>query len=584
MPLNSLPLRPTTITATTPIDVTPFGSVAFQCITSSSLVLTVTASTDNGATYTSWPILNRKTGIIDGDGANVALAVGDCYAIDTQGVTHVKLTFASGTGSVSVFPWDGAMVSAQSVSVARMGIAQRLFQIQRGRPPRVMVGGDSVAYGTGYNGGLRASIAAFLIAMGISPYMVGDDTGNSNERILIQTLYQRLNNQAKGGITAAQFYAGSSPLTAFTTALATNKPDIVFLHLGTNGILAADVDNILAAVAAYDSDCQVVWMTPYDSGGTSLEYLAYDSSRAAYVELIKARALASPYNNCCVIDTASVFNPLARFPVAGTPAVPASTDTVANTFTFTADPGWYTTQEIIPAATGGGLTAGTTYYAIRTASKTYSLATSRANAIAGTALDITASITQVLNPNIDTAGASNVAYTSNAHLVDSTHGNTDFNGILAAAVGSAIFGMSFKEALNVIQTMDPWGPTGFNQAAAVSNGQSWTPLGQTFSRKKVIQAISCVNPDASNVVTLTVLKTRFSGDKVSGSPTVSRVMTMAEITIPVSGQRGYSYDVLNELTKAGGSNVLHYGEELSFSVATGGSAPQIHVQGSNVLA
>lgn len=98
------------------IDVLGFAAISIQCITSTSLVETVTVSTD-GITYTTFPVTNRKTGAVDADGASVAFAVGDIYFVNLEGIKSVKITRVSGTGSFVVRRWEWALTGGSGTNV-----------------------------------------------------------------------------------------------------------------------------------------------------------------------------------------------------------------------------------------------------------------------------------------------------------------------------------------------------------------------------------------------------------------------------------------------------------------------------------
>lgn len=81
------------------------------------------------------------------------------------------------------------------------------------------------------------------------------------------------------------------------------------------------------------------------------------------------------------------------------PATPSSTDTSAETTTFATAHGWVTGTMVTPSATGGGLTAGTTYYLNATSTTACSYHTTLANAeAASSAVNLTASITAEIRP------------------------------------------------------------------------------------------------------------------------------------------------------------------------------------------
>lgn len=89
-------------------------------------------------------------------------------------------------------------------------------------------------------------------------------------------------------------------------------------------------------------------------------------------------------------------------------AIPASTDTTADTVTFTNGHGWSTGQAVGVTATGGGLTGGTTLYFARVVSSTsISFHPTFADAQANTnKMDLTASITATVVPGIHYQGFS----------------------------------------------------------------------------------------------------------------------------------------------------------------------------------
>lgn len=76
---------------------------------------------------------------------------------------------------------------------------------------------------------------------------------------------------------------------------------------------------------------------------------------------------------------------------------PSATDTTGDTVDFAAAHGWTSGTMVTPVTTGGGLTAGTTYYINATDADTVSFHTTLTNALAGTSkVDLTASITSQL--------------------------------------------------------------------------------------------------------------------------------------------------------------------------------------------
>ncbi len=120
------------------------------------------------------------------------------------------------------------------------------------------------------------------------------------------------------------------------------------------------------------------------AAGTKHVFLTFPAHIAFHPsELMQARV--------CVADSSPVYYPSKTL-------TPSSTDTGAETVTFSANHGWRTGTMVIPNTTVGGLTAGTTYWVIRESDTAVKFATSLANAEAGTAVNLTASITAALRP------------------------------------------------------------------------------------------------------------------------------------------------------------------------------------------
>ena len=79
------------------------------------------------------------------------------------------------------------------------------------------------------------------------------------------------------------------------------------------------------------------------------------------------------------------------------PATPLSTDTSAETVTFSVAPGWHSGTICTPKSTGGGLTAGTRYYLHKVSDTVFSFHTTVATALSGTSpVNLTASITSII--------------------------------------------------------------------------------------------------------------------------------------------------------------------------------------------
>ena len=106
MTLRDSNLQLEAITATVTKTVLSDGAVMLQCTASSSLVITVTASVQQGGTFTTIPVVNYKTGVVDADGASISVASGDILYVNTPGLAEVKITVDSGTGTLQMRRWD----------------------------------------------------------------------------------------------------------------------------------------------------------------------------------------------------------------------------------------------------------------------------------------------------------------------------------------------------------------------------------------------------------------------------------------------------------------------------------------------
>ena len=99
-----------------------------------------------------------------------------------------------------------------------------------------------------------------------------------------------------------------------------------------------------------------------------------------------------------------------------TPGVASSVALAADTLTLAVDPGWLTGKSAVLTTSGAaptGLVSGTTYYMIRTGAGVYQFASSLANALAGTDIDITALGAEASVLTL-TAGAGVVGYLFNS--------------------------------------------------------------------------------------------------------------------------------------------------------------------------
>lgn len=108
-------------------------------------------------------------------------------------------------------------------------------------------------------------------------------------------------------------------------------------------------------------------------------------------------------------------------------ATPTSTDTGADTVTFSAAPGWAAATKTTPNATAGGLTAGSVYYVCRVSATVFSFHTTVANAEAcSSPVDLTASIGFIFAKGIASTSIKYCPYVSNEiSLWTGTHWETE---------------------------------------------------------------------------------------------------------------------------------------------------------------
>jgi len=459
---------------------------------------------------------------------------------------------------------------------------------QFGGSIEIFGGGDSMWGGVNYNGGVRNVIAAGLLAKGIYPNFVGGDAGNSNERILNEVLYAPLNHHGKGGKTAGQYWdsnADMTPLKTFQYEMDTEKstfrdPDLVILDLGTNGVTAGDVANICGAVKKLrGGNVPLVWITPVDSSGQTVESTPYDSSRRAYIDIIVAgMKTAGVWGK--IVNSQAALGLLTRFPMDTSWQLPASTTTGAGgSATFTYDPGWYTGFAVtLSANSGTALTAGTTYYVIRNSSGNYSFATSRANALAGTKITLDANVQPAFVYGVGPISTNTLP---SAVFADSTHLSEEGNFYKGCGVLAALLGGSVMEWARLLATSALYGSIPFGTGGSVSNGGTLTIPGQILGRKKALTSITVNNPDASNIATVTLQKLRRSGNR----STISLTSTGPSWTIPAGGTvtRGKSWSSGVIASECGGP-VAWLNEEFVIAISTSGSACNVEVEGINVIA
>ena len=134
--------------------------------------------------------------------------------------------------------------------------------------------------------------------------------------------------------------------------------------------------------------------TPVDPD--DLLYVVHAPATTASSMKVKASRFGGPPSTNGFRLTLAPLNPV----YAPQPATPASTDTTADTCTFTLPHGWESGTIVTVSATGGGLTAGTRYFLNKVSTTVVSFHTAVANAIAGTSkVDLTASITAQVIPS-----------------------------------------------------------------------------------------------------------------------------------------------------------------------------------------
>ena len=117
MNLRESNLQLETITATVTKTVLNDGAVVFQCTSSSSLVITVTASVQQGGTFTTIPVGNYKTGSVDSDGAAISVASGDILFVNTAGLAELKVTVVSGSGALQMRRWEDPILASATVRI-----------------------------------------------------------------------------------------------------------------------------------------------------------------------------------------------------------------------------------------------------------------------------------------------------------------------------------------------------------------------------------------------------------------------------------------------------------------------------------
>lgn len=432
---------------------------------------------------------------------------------------------------------------------------------------RVMVGGDSIAGGNNNDMGLRLPIALSMKAHGLDPTFVGDISDSAGAARWFYNSFGNVTRyQAVGGITTQTLLAGNgSTLTALATALAAWKPDVLFLCTGSNDTSPGNLDeykDVLAVCKAYRQDMPVVWYSPFDSNSTTVEYYNADTGRAATKETIRAACLAATNSYVFFVDSAQNLGMRTWYPLSATGFVPSSTDTTAETVTFTSDK-WFTGTELDVSSTVGGLTAGTTYYVHRESSGVYTLHTSRANAMAGTSdVNLTASVTATLTPHTLEANNNN----ANGVFADSAHLRHPAWALLAAPGTAELFGTTVDDELSLLTSCQPYAPvewTDSGQDIAASASAVIVPGGPY---KRVATSLVVYNAHATDTSTVTLLKTRTSQD---GS-TVAVETGCLTFKVPAGATVGWTWTFQRDPGLRTGPSA-HYNEGFKIAVSGGGS-------------
>ncbi len=464
-------------------------------------------------------------------------------------------------------------------STAKTSAEQYIRQVQSRKGfVNVMLAGDSIMAGTSNDSGLRLPILLGLKAHGIEPNPVGDRTDSAaGARFLYNAFDGGTKVQAHGSIRAAELVSGflsgsalqgggtaSYTLTSLATALATNKPDILFLSIGTNDTTnsKASYDALLAVCKAYNPQMPVIWYSPMDSTSTSTWFVNLDTTRQTQRSEIRDACLSDAGRNNIFVDSAQVLGMFTSYPIDGTGYLPTSTDFATNdTVTFQSDKGWVTGQEIVPSATAGGLTGGTTYYLIRQATAaTFAFATSFANALAGTKINITASLNLVtFSPNTVQADQ-NVA---NGVFTDSTHLRHPAWALVASGGLASLFGTSPEDEMNAIALAQPYQAIDFGDTGQDISAGSSAILVPGGPYKRCMTDLTVFNSDAALTATVTVYKRRVSQD----GTTVAQDIAWKTFKVPAGVTVGWTWAFDNDPTKRT-CPTAHYNEGWKVAITT----------------
>lgn len=274
---------------------------------------------------------------------------------------HLLRGVAALVASALLFVCASAQISFEAKARPVGWAGQALYQRQFDNGyVRVMLAGDSMMAGNSSDMGMRLPIALLLKAHGIDPTFVGDVTDNAGTaRWFYNTFGNVTKHQSAGGVTTAQLLSGTATLTnSWSAALAANKPDIVFLCVGTNDTspgVQSQYQQIIDAVYAYRPDCVLVWITPLDSNSVTVSYYNADTGRAATKETIRAAVLARPTAPVIFVDGAQSLGMQTWYPNSDLTTNNNNANAVFADSTHLRHPGW-----LLPVAPALAAVFGTT--------------------------------------------------------------------------------------------------------------------------------------------------------------------------------------------------------------------------------
>ena len=187
-----------------------------------------------------------------------------------------------------------------------------------GQVPMMLLG-DSHGIGASSQIGLFLGLQWGAIEYGIAARWVGDlSLSEANGRVLYDGYGAQMAHSCVGGLTTQQLLAGGTgSLTSLATMLATNRPDISFVSIGTNdsGGQVNDYAAVLDVFSAYQTAHKVVWFLPPDSNSTSSTYYDPDTSRLATRNKIRQAVRESKKQlSVVLVDPAPYVGLFSRYP------------------------------------------------------------------------------------------------------------------------------------------------------------------------------------------------------------------------------------------------------------------------------